>query len=184
MDESVLQKIEEQAIRQTEMQLREKEIELQKRELENEELKRAQNLKLKKLEMEIEMLKREKDLEITKKEKEMDIWKKNKELELRKEESEIEHKVWMRNNDAKIEFKKLEMVNDHLKECMKQTASKTATTDSGWFSSTTEVREELINPLCKGISNVNEKLMLDYESKENLKLGAVKHRKPDDKDEL
>ena len=49
MHEDALQKIEEQALRQTEMQLQEKEIELQKRKLENEELKRAQNLKLAKI---------------------------------------------------------------------------------------------------------------------------------------
>ena len=179
-----MQKIEEQALRQTEMQLREKEIELEKRELENEERERAQDLKLAKLEMEFEKLKRDKDLEIRKKEIELEIWKKNKELELKKEESEMEHKVWMRNNDAKIEFRKLELSNSRLKECMKQTTSKTTNTDSGYFSSTTKVREELVNPLCKDVSNINEKLMLDYESKENLKLDDEKQRKQIDKDEL
>ena len=173
MHENVLQKIEEQALRQTEMQLREKEIELQKRELENEERKRAQDLKLSKLEMEFERLKRDKDLEIRKKEIEMEIWRKNKELELRKKESEIE-----------LESKKLEMSDARLKECMKHTTSKTTNIDSGWFSSTTEVREELVNPLCKDVSNVNEKLMLDYESKGNLKLDAEKQRKHGEKDEL
>ena len=49
MHEDVLQKIEEQILWQTEMQLQEKEIELQKKKLENEELKRAQNLKLAKI---------------------------------------------------------------------------------------------------------------------------------------
>ena len=164
------------------MQLREKEIELEKRELENEERKRAQDLKLAKLEMELEKLKRDKNLEIRKKEIEMEIWKKNKELELKKKELEIEHKVWMRNNDAKIEFRKLEISNDLLKECMKQTTSETTDTVRGFFSSTTKVRRELVNPLCKDVSNVNGKLMLDYESKENLKLDAEKQRKQGDKD--
>ena len=182
--EDALQKIEEQALRQTEMQLQEKEIELQKRKLENEELKRAQDLKLAKLKMEIEKLKRDHDFENRKKEIEVELWKKTKELELRKQESEIEHKVWMRNKDAEIEFRKLEMSNARLEECMKQTMRRTTNTKSGYFSSTTEVKEELINPLCKDVSNVNEKLMLGYESKENLKLEAGKQRKQSDKDEL
>ena len=184
MHEDVLQKIEEQALRQTEMELQEKEIELQKRKLENEELKRAQDLKLAKLKMEIEKMKRGQDLEIRKKEIEMEIWKKTKEMELRQQESEIEHKVWMRNSDAEREFRKLEMSNARLKECIKQTMRKTTNTENGYFSSTTEVREELVNPLCKDVSNINEKLMLDYEPKENIKLDAEKHRKQVDKDEL
>ena len=128
------------------MQLQEKEIELQKRKLENEELKRAQNLKLAKLEMKLEKLKRDQDLEYRKKEIEMEIWKKNKELELRKQDSEIEHKVWMHNNDAKMEFRKLEMSNARLKECMKQIMRKTTNTEQEYFSRTTEVTEELIYP--------------------------------------
>ena len=184
MHEDALQKIEKQALRQTEMQLQEKEIELQKRKLENEELKRAQDLKLAKLKMEIEKIKRDQDLENRRKEIEMEMWKKTKELELRKQESEIEHKVWMRNKDAEIKFRKLEMSSARLEECMKQTMRKTTKTEKGYFSSTTEVREELINPLCKDVSSVNEKLMLDYESKENPKLEAGKQRKQSDKDEL
>ena len=134
--------------------------------------------------MKLEKLKRHQDLEFRKKEIEMEIWKKNKELELRKQESEIEHKVLMHNNDAKIEFRKLEMSNACLKECMKQTMRKTTNTEHGYFSWTTEVTEELIYPLCKDVSNVNEKLMLDYKPKESPQLDAEKQRKQGNKDEL
>ena len=165
------------------MQLQEKEIELQKRELEIEE----QDLQLAKLKMEIEKMERDEDLENRKKEMEMQILKKTKEFELRKQESEIEHKAWMRNKDVEIEFRKLEMSNDRLEECMKQTMRKTTKTQNGYFSSTSEVRQDVINPMCKDASNVNGKLMLDYEPKgikKNLKLEAGKQRKQSDKDEL
>ena len=39
-------------------------------------------------------------------------------------------------------------------------------------------------PLCKDVSNVNEKLMLDYKPKESLQLDAEKQRKQGNKDEL
>lgn len=162
--ENFFQKTEEQASRQ------EKEIELQKRKPENEERKRAQ-----------EKLKREEDFDFGKREMELEIWKKKEELELREKESEREHKAMMRKNDLEIRDKKLKMTYDILKECMKQPTRKA--TNTGWFRSTPEVRDELPNPLCKGVLNIYEKLMLD-ESKENLKLANEKQSKQGDKDEL
>lgn len=196
--DNLFQKIEEQTSRQIEIQLREKEIEVQKRELEIEELKRVHekskredNLEIKKKEIDMEMWKKKKELELKKEESEIehkrdqqDLEIRKKKLELRKEESGINHIEWIRNNNAEITKKKIEMIYDMSKECIKQTAHQTINIDAGYFSSTVDVREQIFNPFCKDVLNVFKTLMLENESKENLKFANEKQIKEGDKDEL
>lgn len=115
-------------------------------------------------ELKLHILKQKNNLETWEKNLEIELWRKIKEVEIMQQEILAEHEFSKQKKQAELAVRKMELSNDYLKDCLKQVPRKT-TTDKGIIFSRIEVREELINPLCKDIFKIYNTLMLD--GKEN-----------------
>ena len=120
-------------------------------------------------ELKLHILKQKNNLEIWEKNLEIELWQKIKEVEIMQQELLAEHEVSKQEKQAELSVRKMELSNDYLKDCLKQVPRKTAT-DKGIIFSRIEVREDLINPLCKDVFNIYNKLMLDgKDNKDSIK---------------
>ena len=111
-------------------------------------------------ELKLHKLKQKNNLEIWEKNLEIELWQKIKEVEIMQQELLAEHEVSKQKKQAELALRKMELSNDYLKDCLKQVPRKT-TTDKGIIFSRTEVREDLINPLCKDVFKIYNTLMLN-----------------------
>ena len=117
-------------------------------------------------ELKLHILKQKNNLEIWEKNLEIELWQKIKEVELMQQELLAEHEVSKQNKQVELAVRKMELSNDYLKDCLKQVPKK-ITTDKGIIFSRAEVREDLINPLCKDVFKIYNTLMLDGRENKN-----------------
>ena len=115
-------------------------------------------------ELKLHILKQKNNLEIWEKNLEIELWQKINEVEIMQQEILAEHQLSKQKKQVELAVRKMELSSDYLKDCLKQVPRKT-TTDKGIISSRIEIREDLINPLCKDIFKIYNTLML--EGKEN-----------------
>ena len=117
-------------------------------------------------ELKLHILKQKNSLEIWEKNLELELWQKINEVEIMQKELLAEHELSKQKKQAELAVRKMELSSDYLKDCLKQVPRKT-TTDKGMIFSRIEVREDLINPLCKDVFKIYNTLMLDGKENKN-----------------